>query len=152
MDQEQKVLFELSSREFLSTGTALLVLGFLVPFYTTLVIQTLWNWFVVDALHAASISYWQALGLVMLVNLLMYRSTHNVDEEKLEERLEQTLAIVQLCVPDEKAMASAKAVKEAQIGKGGLLGLLGIFNRELDEVVRGTIALGIGWTVHTFLM
>jgi hypothetical protein len=41
-----------------------------VEFYTTFVLQNLWNWFVVQAFNIPSISYWGAYGLVILVRLI----------------------------------------------------------------------------------
>ena len=135
---------------FVTTST-FLVVTFLVPLYTAFVTQNLWNWFVAEAFHATSISYWQALGVVMLVNLLMYRSTHAVDEEKLEKRWKQTLAVVELCVPDEN-LPFVEAAKEAQEPNRGPLRVVEIFMRPLGEPVAGTFVLAIGWLVHTFLV
>jgi hypothetical protein len=42
------------------------VASFVVGFYITFVLQTLWNWFVTTALRVDSISYWNMYGLFLI--------------------------------------------------------------------------------------
>ena len=44
-----------------------------VNLYTTFVLQSLWNWFAVEALNAPHVSYWVMYGLVMIANLMFYK-------------------------------------------------------------------------------
>ena len=52
----------------------------IAPFHTTFVIQSLWNWFVADALHAAELSYSQAVGILIVVAVLR----HNAENTYLD--------------------------------------------------------------------
>jgi len=49
------------------------------PLYTAFVVQTFWNWFIVPSLRAEAISYWPALGLVILAGVLTARGTDRLE-------------------------------------------------------------------------
>jgi cytochrome c biogenesis protein CcdA len=61
---------------------------FAVGLYTTFVLQQLWNWFIVTALHASELSYWEMYGVTMLVFMLLEPNPLGN-----EERWEQTLTM-----------------------------------------------------------
>ena len=52
---------------------SLWVIGRIVSLYTTFVLQSLWNWFVVSIFHLAPIHYWEMFALLLLVGLLTER-------------------------------------------------------------------------------
>jgi cytochrome c biogenesis protein CcdA len=99
-------------------------LGFIVGLYSIFVMQVLWNWFVAPTLHTSPISYWTMLGLNLFISMLIYRQRF---EEKQE--WEQVLA--------------TRNENETDRSKAGISNFAKIF--------INTMALGIGWTVHTFL-
>lgn len=47
--------------------------------YMTFVFQTLWNWFVVSALHLPQIGFWAAYGIFLVVGI--FRATPKVDKD-----------------------------------------------------------------------
>jgi hypothetical protein len=49
----------------------------LMGLYMTIVLQTLWNWFAVNALHVPEIGFWAAYGLFLLVSV--FRTPPKVD-------------------------------------------------------------------------
>lgn len=67
--------------EWKKTGWFSLV-AIIVGLYTTFVLQSLWNWFVVTAFNIPSVSYWQMYGLVLLVTLISERSPEIAEEQR----------------------------------------------------------------------
>jgi hypothetical protein len=51
-----------------------------VGLYTTLVVQSLWNWFAVKALNAPRVSYWEMYGLKTMLSLLLVSNGRNSRE------------------------------------------------------------------------
>jgi len=56
---------------------SLLAISLLEPLFTVFVVETLWNWFVVNAFRATTISYWQAMGIALLISLVTRPDTLN---------------------------------------------------------------------------
>ena len=72
------------------------VLSLLGGVYTAFVAMCMWNWFAVRALDVPIISFAVMLGLVWLIEILIYRP--NTDDFKWE-----ALAVsIDACVPDHK--------------------------------------------------
>jgi hypothetical protein len=69
------------------------------PFYTAFVVQTLWNWFVAEAIHASEISYWQSFGILILVVLLTVKED---TEHTVENRFNRLSTMIKSLVPAEK--------------------------------------------------
>jgi|ERR1019366_810742 integrase len=71
-------------------------ISLVVGFYTTFVLQNLWNWFAVPALHVSNIGYWSMFGLNILIGLLFERG------EKYEEdhRWKAAMTVLDACVPE----------------------------------------------------
>src|ERR1700730_3471176 len=78
--------------------TLMWLVAIVVGFYTTFVLQTLWNWFAVEALHAPSISYWTMYGLMMLVRLVF--DTKGVE---MDQRFKHLGILIQGCIRDDKS-------------------------------------------------
>jgi hypothetical protein len=76
--------------------------------------------------------------MVLLINVLMHRSTHRVDEDKLERRWKQLF--------DSLGISGDEA--EPSI----LVRLLECFHQPIGEVLGATFALVIGWSVRTVLI
>lgn len=112
-----------------------------VGLYTTFVMQMLWNWFAVGALHASEVSYWMMFGLVMLVRTVFWR-----DDSKDEASHTRLVTIMDACIPEEKR-ADVKAEIDAEDKSAPVtLGL-----KILGQVMDNSLTLGLGWAVHTFL-
>jgi len=117
-------------------------LGLVVSFYTTFVLENLWNWFAVPALAAPQISYWTAYGFVLLIRLLFDKDATYKDQEVFG-RLGM---MIDACVPEEKRAELTEQLLEEDKGLAGRLG-----GGVLGEAVGVSITLGLGWAVHTFL-
>jgi hypothetical protein len=121
---------------------AVLPFTFLVPFYTALVVENLWNWFVVGTIHGSDVSYWQALGFMMLVTLL---SGDETDEKENSKRM---FVVLEACVPE--GNKTAKVIEA--IGDKKLSPWIDLLSPAVGKIVLGTFVLCFGWGVHTFLM
>ena len=117
-------------------------IGLVVSFYTTFVLENLWNWFAVPALGAPQISYWTAYGFVLLIRLLFDKDT-TYKEQEIFGRLGM---MIDACVPEEKLAELTEQLLEEDKGLAGRLG-----GGVLGEAVGVSITLGLGWAVHTFL-
>jgi hypothetical protein len=117
--------------------------NFAVGFYTTFVLQCLWNWFVVGPFKVSPIGYWQMYGIHMLIQMVIERNTFEKDDH-----WRRTFAMLYLCVPSEKQeerwMKWLKTEHEDFWVKTGTA----IFGK----LAGSTTPLAIGWGIHTFLM
>jgi hypothetical protein len=110
-----------------------------VSFYTTFVLQSLWNWFVAPSLHVSEISYWQMFGLNLLVRVVVEKDTLLEDK-----RWDRALTLLQVCVPGEKRAAIEERIEvENEEVRFQLAAHVGA------RVVSSTVTLVIGWLVHT---
>jgi len=116
-------------------------LAIAVMLYRTFVLQTLWNWFAVPALHLQPVSYWLMYGLILLVYIFTHR-----DEGSTDQKWGRLFRILGLCVP-ESQQGSAFAIVQEQEDNSWF---------QLGKVIAGqffgdTQGLVFGWVVHTFL-
>jgi hypothetical protein len=116
-------------------------IAIVVGLYTTFVLQMLWNWFAVDALRAPEISYWTVYGLLLLIRLIFEKPTLESDE-----KFKRLAILVEACVPQEKKAEVENALKTEDDDMWVKLGIV-IFG----EVAGSSIALGIGFAIHSFL-
>lgn len=112
--------------------------------YITFVIENLWNWFAVPAFHTSDISFWGMYGLVLIVGLLADRQGENFTESQMFKYL---AAAIDACVPENKRQEVADQLKEQEQNMWHEIGML-IFGR----FIGGSLALGLGFAVHAFLM
>lgn len=119
------------------------LVGPLVGLYRTFVLQRLWNWFAAEALNLPVISFWVMYGLTLIIGIL----TTNYDDKQQERNFKILWIILDACVPDDKKESLREELDEmgqniwVEVGfmvVGGILGL--------------TLALALGWAVHTFLL
>jgi len=128
-------------QDFKRTAT-LIAFAFPVGFYTTFVIQCLWNWFAVPVFHLERASYWLIYGLNTLFGLL--RERYALPEEQQWKRL---FLVLDVCVPEtrrEHLMESIEGRNESEWVEFGF----SIFGK----VVSNSFVLGVGWVVYTFLL
>ena len=112
-------------------------LSFLVkPF----VVMNLWNWFVSSVIHAAEISYWQALGFLMLVYVIQLRGDVSTDEN-----WERLFMVLEVLLP---AHADGKVTQAIRDGKGD--NWKGELVRAFGRLVVYALILVFGWGLHTF--
>jgi hypothetical protein len=124
-------------------GTTVAV-AYAVGFYTTFVVQTLWNWFAVKAFNAPSVSYWEMYGVTMLLSLLLARDGEDAENK---QRWNAAFMVLDACVPADKReelLAQLKAEKDEEWQKVGSL----VF----AKAPGNTFALVIGWAVYTFFI
>ncbi len=114
------------------------------PCYAAFVVQALWNWFVIDALHAATVSYAQALGFIVLLYVVRDR-THVTNME--ERHFSQLYVMTRACIPSYERQVIMKEVSDVATD-GWLWPLLDF----LGKITVCTCALAAGWGIHTFLM
>lgn len=114
----------------------------LVGFYTTFVLQSLWNWFAVEALNAPPISYWIMFGLNMLVHLVIDKPSFEIDE-----KFKRVTIMLEACIPDAKMDEVKEALKEEDDIMPAKLGGLVV-----GQALGNTFALLLGFAVHIFLV
>jgi hypothetical protein len=107
------------------------------PFYGVFAFYLLWNWFMADVIHA-SISYWQAMGLLLLVNVVSRFLSYGLEKE---DRWMGTRVVIEACVPEEKKPSIVKAIKDLE-ARNVLLGA------DTKRLVVFTIAILIGLVIH----
>jgi hypothetical protein len=113
-----------------------------VGFYSTFVLQTLWNWFAVEAFHVPAVSYWTMYGFMMLIHLLTDKS-----DFQNEERAKRMGILVMACVPEHKLSEVREEIKVEDDDIG-----IKLFGLILGQVAGSSTALFLGWTIHTFLV
>jgi hypothetical protein len=119
-------------------------IGFATGLYATFVLQQLWNWFLIPALHFSEISFWTMYGLHMFVALLTRQGDGGFQDEGRWERI---LAIVETCVPSERRHGLTELVKQQNEGVWTRA-----WSTVLGKAVEYTVTLGIGWAIHIFLL
>jgi hypothetical protein len=112
-----------------------------VGFYTTFVLQNLWNWFVVGALNVGPVSYWQMFGLNMIVAMVAERNT--IDEDN---RWKRAGLLLFACLPDHKRRETEEEIKNEDEYVWFEAGWT-VFSKLLTN----TATLGIGWAIHAFI-
>ncbi len=111
-------------------------------FYTTFVLQSLWNWFVVAALNAPQISYWIMFGLHLMIQVIAQR-----DDSKDELRWKWVDIVLTRCIPEERR---EEVAEEIQAEKDQLAAQLGL--RVFSIAFGNTFVLGLGWVVHALVV
>jgi len=116
------------------------------PLYTALAFQTLWNWFLSDAIHGPEISYWQAAGILALASIFKYRDDESYTKEK---RWKRALLLMEAALSEEELAKVTKALEEEETG---WMGIILEASPSMARTVGVTFALLGGWAIHTFLM
>jgi hypothetical protein len=125
----------------LKKGISFWLVSMIVSFYTTFVLQQLWNWFAVAAFQASKISFWEMYGLVLLVGLLTESHSEVIDEP----RWKTLFTILDIWCPEDKRQAVEEAMEEQKKSIWMDSGVL-IF----AKFAGNTLTLVIGWGIHTF--
>jgi hypothetical protein len=112
-----------------------------VGFYTSLVCQHLWNWFLAPAMHLDPISYWAMFGVSMLIREFMRNNT-GIEEQ----RWEKLKLLLETCVPEDEKEAFHQVLKEEKENIWYLL-----VASVVGEFVGGTVTLIMGWGIYNFL-
>lgn len=116
-----------------------------VPFYTVFAVETLWNWFLADAIHS-QISYWQSLGILLLVSIFKHRDTVDI---RGEIRWRRVIALMEASVPAERLESITESFKKEE---DSWVVIVAEMKPSIAEFFRNTIFLVVGWAVHTFLV
>ena len=127
-----------------SPGKKFLLLSFaaiVISLYKAFVLMTLWNWFVVDAFHVSSISFFLMLGVVWFVDLLTDRP--NRDAEFFWKK---GYALLDLCIPDQKRELAQDVQKQMESEMWPML-LEGAGSR----IFHITLILALGFCVYVFV-
>ena len=80
-----------------------------VTFYLTLVLQILWNWFVITAFRLDEIGYWNMYGLVLLMSVLSVRTL----ELSPAQQWQETKMLLEACVPEGTRAETLRTVEKA---------------------------------------
>lgn len=107
--------------------------AFAVGFYTTFVLQNLWNWFVVPSINVPYISYWQMYGFNLLVGTVIEPDTF-------------PMLVQHASLPDEKRREIEETVTDERLWTEVVGPLL------FGKLLNRTITLATGWAIHVFLM
>jgi hypothetical protein len=108
------------------------LLAFAVGFYTTFVLQNLWNWFVVPSINVPDISYWQMYGFNLLVITFIEPDLFHMQ-------------VLHASLPEEKQRTIEEITGERLWTE--VVGPL-LFYKLLNR----TATLATGWAIHVFLM
>jgi hypothetical protein len=120
------------------------LIGMLIRAYTTVVALNLWNWFAVDAFHAATISFWGMYGLLMLVDLLLERP----QQSEREAEWQGLYSLIDLCIPQDKQQTADEAIKRvAEEAKAFTWIQAGL--QAFGKVIGNTITLAAGFFIHS---
>src|SRR4030095_15716360 len=119
-------------------------IAFCVGFYTTFVLQSLWNWFAVPALNVPRLSYWGTYGLGMVIYCFKASPGEFVTNE---HRWKIAMTMLQDCVrPDREEHVK----EELTIIDHGLVGEVWSINAA--QFGAQTFTLSVGWLIHTFFV
>ncbi len=121
-------------------GEALGCIGTIVSLlYRFYAVQKLWNWFVAEAIHGSEISYFQAIGIVLLFGLLKFSAGQIKDATHSKTILSYL-------------EAAATATEELRVGRNRSVEKFLTKFEPLVELLIITLPLLGGFLVHTFFM
>jgi hypothetical protein len=112
--------------------------------YTTFVLTKLWNWFATVALHLSEISFWVMYGLVLIVGL--FGANYNDGNIEQKYTFKAIATAVDACVPDDKRQSVREQLGDQEQGIWDDILLA------FAKILIATVALVIGWAIHTFLL
>ena len=116
----------------------------LVGAFKAFVLMLMWNWFVSPVFHTDSISFWQVLGLLWIVQLFVSQGVENPAETK---RWENLFAVVDACVPEHKRGEVQELLKQNNEEIWLELGI-----HIFGQLTGYAVTLFLSWTVHTFFV
>lgn len=114
----------------------------LVGAFKAFVLMLMWNWFVSPVFHTESISFWQVLGLLWVVQLFVDNTSENPAETL---RWENLFLVLDACVPEHKREEVREEVKQKNEGIWSQLGV-----HIFGQLTGYAVTLMLGWLVHTF--
>jgi hypothetical protein len=116
---------------------AFLSVGLIVGLYTAYVAECFWNWFAVPTLHVDDVSFFQMLGLLWLVQLIIKPfAGDDIQQNKL-------ISVVGLCVPEDKQAEVAEITRTDDTSENVMI----VF----AQVGRNTVMLILGFVLHMFV-
>ena len=116
----------------------------LVGTFKAFVLMLMWNWFVSPLFHIDSISFWQVLGLVWIVQLFADSGSESPTDTL---RWESLFLLLEACVPEHKTEELRDEVKQTTDRIWEKLGI-----HIFAQLVGYTVTLGLGWVVHAFFV
>jgi hypothetical protein len=119
------------------------VVGIFVAAYRAFALMLMWNWFVSPVFHIESISFWQVLGLVWIVELFVGNAGENPVKTM---RWENLLLVMDACIPEHRREELHEELKQKNEEVWSRLGI-----HVFAQLVGYTVTLALGWAVHTFL-
>jgi len=119
-------------------------ISLLVGAFKAFVLMLMWNWFVSPVFHTDSISFWQVLGLLWVVQLFVDQSGENPAEAK---RWENIFTVADACIPEHKREELQEQLKENNEGIWSQIGI-----HIFGQLTSYAVTLLLGWMVHTFLV
>lgn len=125
----------------LKKGAVLWVIGLVVGFYTTFVLQNLWNWFVTVAFNLPQISFWVMFGIVLMIGMFDKDTTED------EIRFKALSTVVEACVPFEK---QDEVNHELKLQGDGIWFTVG--TTIFGKILVNTLTLAAGFAVHLILV
>lgn len=121
----------------------LFVAGTVTYFYTAFVLMNLWNWFAAPAFHTDSLSFFQILGVLLLVKMFTEQRAQGFEDAT---RWEILFKVLDFIIPAER-MHEVREIMEAQEQtvwwKAGWIAV--------SKFLNDTFVLGLGWLLHLFL-
>ena len=133
-------------RKLMIKISLLFIFGTFSFLYTAFVTTCLWNWFAAPAFYLSSISYWNMVGLSILIDMLLERNIEAINVLS-EFRWKTSVGLLALCIPDSKKEdlnTFIQSQSETQYGE--------IFLKAFGVVTGNTWILIMGIIVRTFLL
>lgn len=116
----------------------------LVGAYKAFVLMLMWNWFVTPIFHTESISFWQVLGLLWVVQLFVDGRSDDTTENW---RWEKISLMLNACIPEHSREELMEELKQVNEGVWGEIG-----TKIFSHIVGYSFALALGWTLHSFFI
>ena len=105
-----------------------------------------WNWFLADVFHA-TLSYWQSFGILIFKTIFLDDRKNAALEYHSEIHRRRVMAMIEATLPEETRVQFAESFKEEDDSWHAIIAEAG---PAVSQCFANTLALGIGWIVHTF--
>ena len=115
--------------------------AFITGLYSTFVAQCFWNWFAVPVLLVSPISFWEMMGIILLINLFTEK-----DDSIEKHHWESVYKLLDACVPKSKKKDIEEFLNEKNENKWVDAGF-----KILEKFLSNTVILIIGFVVYVMM-
>ena len=128
------------------------IIGVFFSLFTAFVLQNLWNWFAVPALHLPEISFWTMYGFTLIIGLFQGYENSERQAQEHTNNLRWALAnyVLDFSLSDDQRKKTDEFAKEKKNEEEAEFWLK-IISSAFGKVVGNSFTLVVGWGVHSFL-